>query len=95
VPLLTVGRPREWSGLLRGTKVLVDGKEIAALRPGQQVTVEVSTGEHVLRGQLDGIYRELLVTVGDEPMQVRMSYPFKAIIRTFRAPRTAITLDVD
>ncbi len=95
MPLLTVRRPREWSGLLRGTKVLLDGEQIGALRPGQEVSREVSAGAHVLRAQLDWIRSdELTVTVDDTPVAVELSYPFRAIIRQFTAPRTAITLDV-
>ena len=51
--ILTLTRPRQFADMLRGYRIIVDGREEAVIRPGQTVEIELKPGIHIVRAAID------------------------------------------
>jgi len=91
---LCVYRNREWSGLLRGVRLILDGVEVGRLRPGRSLTVRVAPGPHRLQARQDWAFsEELSLCVSEEErVPIRLAYPFSALKETLLRPKSAIHL---
>ncbi len=91
---LRVVRPDDHGGRYRGLRVEVDGREVATLRPNQQVELDLPAGVHTIVGRMDWARSaDLQVDLpgNDEAVAVvELSLPFRAIIDTFIRPKMAV-----
>jgi hypothetical protein len=70
---LTVVRDTTIPDAFRRYDVLLDGREVGALKPGESVTVEVAPGSHTLALKIDwcGSRPATFVVAGDEAVNFR------------------------
>jgi hypothetical protein len=88
---LCIRRPNDYGGRLRTLRVLIDGTEVAALRPNEEATIELATGPHVLVGAMDWTRSPgLPIDISERQTTVEVSLPFSSVIATFIRPRRAV-----
>jgi len=91
---LRVRRERDSAGFLRRILIELDGADWCGLRPGEEQTVAVPAGRHVLRARMDWITSKALVVEvdADEVIELETSMPWRAAVDMFFKPRSALTL---
>lgn len=57
---LILTRPRQWADRLRRYRILVDGREVARLKAGEELRLELPAGEHRMIAQIDWCTSNLL-----------------------------------
>jgi hypothetical protein len=62
--------------VLRRFPVYVDGRQVAKLRQGRSVRIEVEPGRHLVRAELDHQSGEFEVDVHDRAVEVLVEYAF-------------------
>ena len=92
---LVLERADDWFGRLRRMKVLVDGQQLAALRPGDRELVALPAGPHTAYARMDWARSSTvsfeLVDDGEIRLVVSASF-FSALLTTFLRPHRAFTL---
>jgi hypothetical protein len=93
---LKVSRPHDAGGLLRQLRITVDGRRVAALRPGQCATVTVPAGRRMIQATLDWIECEPLAVEFDEGSTavVEAWAPGRAYWQTWWNPSKALDIRV-
>lgn len=91
---LRVRRDRDSAGFLRRILIKLDGVDWCGLRPGEEQTVVVAAGRHVLQARMDWITSKPLVVEvdADEVIEIGTSMPWRAAVDMFFKPRSALTL---
>jgi hypothetical protein len=93
---LKVSRPHDAGGLLRRLHVTVDGRHVAALRPGHGVTVTVPAGRRTIQARMDWIAsRPLTVKIEEgSTAVVEASVPGRAYWQTWWNPSEALDVRI-
>jgi hypothetical protein len=89
---LVIRRPDDWGGRFRRLRILIDGAEVAGLRPNDSYTAELPAGLHEVRGQMDwATCAPLAIEVGDSGLvNVEVSLPYTAVFKAFVAPKKTV-----
>ena len=79
---------------MRRLRVEVDGREVAALRQGESVTVPLSTGVHTVIGRMDWTSTPAfdLSLADGQDVHLEVTLPFSALWNMLRRPRSALTI---
>jgi hypothetical protein len=91
---LIIRRVDDSAGVLRRMRILVDGVEVAKLRPGRRTNVSVPPGVHRIRAQLDWCSSDDLdVEIGiASECAIEVEFPFSAVLRVFYRPKGTIKI---
>ncbi|RBY85114.1 hypothetical protein [Blastococcus sp. TF02A-26] len=91
---LRLSRPRDGGGILRRLRVLVDDREVAALRQGESAAVPLPAGTYTVRGRMDWTRTPPLTieVADDDEVSVDVALPFSAIWDMVRRPGRALTI---
>lgn len=88
---LLVRRTNDYGGRLRNLLVLVDGVQVAALKPNAEVRIVLADGPHVLVGKMDWTRsQDLAIEISEKKTAVEVSLPFSSVIDAFIRPRRAV-----
>jgi len=70
---IVVSRPRNqyWAPL--SLKIILDGQKAAALRRGQEITLEVAAGRHTVKGRVDWWRSPVPRTVGSRTVELDLA----------------------
>lgn len=78
--------------MLRGLRVIVDGQELASLKPGESADLPLSPGHHEVQGAMDWARSPVLDVelAGGTTSTVEVSMPFSEVFRAFVTPERAV-----
>lgn len=94
---LVLRRGHDTAGRFRRLTVLVDGRQVATLRPGGTHTEVLPAGPHVLRATMDSVRSPDLAfdILQRQPTEIEVTYPYLAgLLDLFRGRRQSITARV-
>ncbi len=89
---LRVSRSGDRGAFARRMKVLVDGSELASLRPGEEASRDLAPGPHSVQAVMDWARSpvlEISLSEGDVA-QVRVAFPARAYWASFVTPSRAL-----
>lgn len=89
---LRLHRQHDAGGLLRRLSVLVDGEQVAALRPGQEAAVTIRPGAHTVQAKMDWTRSApLRVEVADgQSVSIEVAVPLRCLWEEFYRPSKAL-----
>ncbi len=50
---LKIYRPKEWNSKLRSFEIIIDGEKVSEINAGEQLSLDVSPGQHTLNLKID------------------------------------------
>ena len=83
---LTIQRVRTYTDALRSYRVLLDGEEVASLKNGRAVTLDVPPGEHRLEVEIAFMNAVLDFAMTDKPKRVLVGRGLAAGGNAFTPP---------
>jgi hypothetical protein len=92
--VLQVSRPYDGGASLRRLFVEVDGREVAWLKQGQSVDLQVDPGSHSVVGHMDWTSSPVLeLDVSDgERVAVEVAFPFSVLWNMILRPKSALSI---
>jgi hypothetical protein len=92
--VLRFTRPHDAGGALRRLLIEVDGRQVAALKPGKSAAVPVAPGSHAVQARMDWCTsRPLALEVGEtDEVHVEATFPATALWDMVRRPASALVL---
>ena len=95
--VVIIERRADHYAMMRSVKLLCDGVELASLKRGEQVTLEVPDGGHFFRAVIDwaGSPEVHALVTRDRPLRGVMSFSAGASWKSFFKPSDVIDLLIE